>query len=288
MRSVGLFNFLKRRTVQPSVPITFFVRLDEEDWDDNQGAWRCSALKIPTAEVTELRSQGALLAEERYKVDGPAHQIQWIGGGNPKTVSVRVLVTQTLVTATSAEAERRDSASRVATIGAMATVFAAAISGASGYYGAQAKAAGPSAPGSGTAPTTADSSHPISNPTASVSATGETPQESIPIDADQVRAAFSGKSCVLSNVGLFPYCMKSSVTDCSKSVATAGGPFAANHHCVAVPHTVYCGAYRSNGSVRTICYASQNQCDANRLSYRVVPTIGAVSDSCREVSVDSH
>jgi hypothetical protein len=277
---MALLGFLRRKAPTSAAPIIFFVRLDSDDWDDNQGAWRCSALRLPAVEVSELRSQGNVLPSERYTVDTAANQIRWIGRDVPRMVSVRVTVSQALVTAEAAEDEKRNSATRVATIGALATVFAAGISGGATYY---AKRDSPqttpvqhvASPDAATAVTT--SAHPRSQ--ASV--------ESIPFDAQQVISSLAGKSCVISNAGLFPYCNDSSVSECQRDVAKAGGPFAAHHRCVAPPRAVYCGAYRSSGGVRTICYSSQEQCDVGRLSYRVVPNIDAVSDSCREVSIRS-
>ncbi len=194
-------------------------------------------------------------------------------------------VVQALVTAKAAAAETKESATRVAAIGAMATVFAAAISGTAAYSSAQAKAQvtpPPPSTGSSILPGNAAASHP------STVAGGTAAIENIPFDASQVISSFAGRSCLLSTSGQFPYCVDTTVAACGKDVEAAGGPFAGHHHCVARPGVIYCAAYRSKGSVRPICYASQSQCDGDRLSYRGVPGIDAISDSCREISLPEN
>lgn len=109
--------------------------------------------------------------------------------------------------------------------------------------------------------------------------------ESIPFDPASVTGAFNKPTCLLSGVGLYPYCVDGTVVQCSSDVANAGGPFALNHKCVERPSAVYCGAYRSDGAVYPICFASQNQCESGRHIYKHTPKVAAVSDSCREIDL---
>src|SRR6186713_3151448 len=97
---------LSKAAAANDAPIVFFVRLDENDRDDNQGAWSCSALRIPAVEVQELRSQGKPLAASDYTVDAGAHLVRWVGSTPPSSVAVRLQVGQTLVTAQRAAAEK--------------------------------------------------------------------------------------------------------------------------------------------------------------------------------------
>jgi hypothetical protein len=129
---------------KPAVPrttIVFFVRLSDEDWSMENGAWRCSALQIPGAEVKELRHRGTVLPNERYRVDALANQIVWIGSSPPESVSARIELCQALQTVATGAAEKEQSTIRVAKIGAIATLGGALIS-AFGTYVKTSNAAG--------------------------------------------------------------------------------------------------------------------------------------------------
>ena len=116
-------------------PIVFFVRLDNFDWAGEEGAWRCSALRIPAAQVTEIRHAGEAVSPERYRVDGHAALIFWIGNDPLPSVAVRIQVSKTLVIA----ADASKASVRVAQIGGVTAIMAAAITGYSGYATAAAK-----------------------------------------------------------------------------------------------------------------------------------------------------
>lgn len=269
----------KQQSTQPGPPIVFFVRLGEEnDWSDDEGAWRCPVLRIPAAIVKELRSQGQSLPSERYRVDMDAHLIFWLGAADrPQSLVVRIEISQSLITAKQAEIANRESTVRVAQISAIASIMVAVITGATAFSVAKAKS---------------ESQRNIADPAPITISKprdpGSVPQEDISFDVAQAISSFQGNSCLLSNAGLYPYCTPKDTEDCEREVHAGGGAFAANHHCVKPPKTVFCGAYRSAGSVRTICFSSQEQCDASRLGYRVIPNIDAVSDRCKRVAISAN
>jgi hypothetical protein len=272
---VGIIDWLSgRKASLPAPPIAFFVRLDEEDWGSDEGAWRCPALRIPTASVRELRSQSKSIPPEKYRVELDTHLIFWLGGETerPKTtIAVRIDVSQALVTSAQAELATKESSVRVAGISAIASILVAAITGTGTYYAAKAKSPSPRP----------DDVSPLR------SKNDAAPQENIPFDGAQVASFFKGTSCVMSNGGLFAYCGPKSVDDCDREVRQVGGAFGAAHHCVASPKVAFCGAYRSAGAVRPVCYASQEQCDPGRMSYRALSSVDAISDSCRKIDITS-
>ena len=113
--------------------ITFFVRLDESDWNADHGGWSCSAFSIPTAEVQELKAEGQTVQTHRYSVDADAGFI-YMPDQHPASAIVRIALQRDLVTA--------NSRVRVAQLGVIGSVLAAAISGMATYYSVPDRGAG--------------------------------------------------------------------------------------------------------------------------------------------------
>ncbi|NJN88803.1 MAG: hypothetical protein HC881_24120, partial [Leptolyngbyaceae cyanobacterium SL_7_1] len=57
--------------------ISFKLRLTDEEWENDEGGWRCSAMKIPGAEIEEIYAEGKALHSEVYKVDQKQEMILW-------------------------------------------------------------------------------------------------------------------------------------------------------------------------------------------------------------------
>jgi hypothetical protein len=86
----------------PDQPIEFTLRLTEEDWDPNIGAWRCPAFDIPSSYAKEVYAKRERLAATMFKVEkGPA-RLSWMGGKHPEQIVVVVAIGERL-SPTSAE-----------------------------------------------------------------------------------------------------------------------------------------------------------------------------------------
>jgi len=116
------------------LPIVFFVDLNEDNWEASQAAWRCSALRIPAIEMVDLRrSNGEVCNEERYDVDPLGHLVRWLGDVPPKAVTARMQVSQILVTAREAEAQKE----KTRRMGHVTSVVVALIAAVGTYLAAR-------------------------------------------------------------------------------------------------------------------------------------------------------
>jgi hypothetical protein len=121
---------LGRRRGASLDPVVFFVRLGSDEWNGNLGAWHCTALGIPSAKVTEIRSDGKQLADEQYSVDREGNLIIWRGSEHPGAISVRIKTDGTLLTADAAV----KATIWAAVVTCIATVAAAIITGVFGLH----------------------------------------------------------------------------------------------------------------------------------------------------------
>jgi hypothetical protein len=76
--------------------IEFTLRLTEEDWDKDVGAWRCPAFDIPSSFVKSVYSKRQLLSADMFRVEkGPA-RLTWLGSGHPEQIVVIVGIGEVL------------------------------------------------------------------------------------------------------------------------------------------------------------------------------------------------
>ena len=103
--------------------VSFTVVHSDNDWDNNIGAWRCPALRIPGAEVAAVYASGAQQDQAKYRVDKANNLIRWPNRADrPDTITADIRLGRSLATGAS-----------TAWIAAIAAVLSAAI-GAFGAY----------------------------------------------------------------------------------------------------------------------------------------------------------
>jgi hypothetical protein len=79
-----------------SPALVFTVRLTQEDWDSERTAWRCPALAIPKAEVSDLFADGNRIDKEKYKIiEGPP-SIRWTSSNPPARVTAQIQLPEEL------------------------------------------------------------------------------------------------------------------------------------------------------------------------------------------------
>lgn len=93
------------------MPITFTVPLSEKDWREDFTGWYCSALSIPSAEVTELRAKGEEQDKMFYSVKSDHQIVQWTKKPRPERVLVTIKIVKDL-SPTEKVIEARDTATK--------------------------------------------------------------------------------------------------------------------------------------------------------------------------------
>jgi|SRR5947209_233152 len=83
---------------QRQTPIVFTVAVDHEDWDKHLGGWRCSALRIPSAQVDDIFVEGSRIDESLYEVDRKNEVIHWKRRDLPERARFSISLTETLST----------------------------------------------------------------------------------------------------------------------------------------------------------------------------------------------
>ena len=77
----------------------FRVTIRREDWDPDLRAWRCQALGIPGATVTDLYVSGNRVDPDSYKVDRAQLLVKWVRGTvPPDSASISIALTERLAT----------------------------------------------------------------------------------------------------------------------------------------------------------------------------------------------
>jgi hypothetical protein len=79
-------------------PIVFTVAVSQNDWDAELGGWRCSALRIPGAEVDNVFVEGTSMDKTRYFVWREYEMIRWTSKPEPKTATISIKLTEALST----------------------------------------------------------------------------------------------------------------------------------------------------------------------------------------------
>lgn len=85
-------------SAQKPTQIVFTVAVDQEDWDKQFGGWRCSALRIPSAQVDAVYVAGVRVPESEYTVDREKELIHWRGPNLPDKARLSLSLTEELST----------------------------------------------------------------------------------------------------------------------------------------------------------------------------------------------
>lgn len=83
---------------QKQIPIVFTVAVDQEDWDNQFGGWRCSALRIPSAQVDAVFATGRRVEESWYVVDRKHEVICWTRPNPPEKARFSISLAEELST----------------------------------------------------------------------------------------------------------------------------------------------------------------------------------------------
>jgi PKD domain len=78
-------------------PIVFTVAVDEDDWDNLFGGWRCSALRIPGAQVDDVYAKRGRVDKSWYEVHKNA-MIKWVRENPPEKALIVISLTEELST----------------------------------------------------------------------------------------------------------------------------------------------------------------------------------------------
>lgn len=76
----------------------FTVALTDKDWDQELGAWRCPALKIPGAKVADVLVAGASANFSSYEVNYGLGTVRWTRPKPPERATVIIRLTEELST----------------------------------------------------------------------------------------------------------------------------------------------------------------------------------------------
>lgn len=74
------------------VPVSFFVRLGDNDFDSATRSWRCPALDLPGSSVNDVYVRGSRIDKERYRIIENQSHIRWVDGEPPEYITVEVTV----------------------------------------------------------------------------------------------------------------------------------------------------------------------------------------------------
>lgn len=83
---------------QEQTSIVFTIAVSQNDWDAELGGWRCSALRIPGAEVDNVFVEGTSMDRTRYSVWREHGMIRWTSKPEPKTATISIKLTEALST----------------------------------------------------------------------------------------------------------------------------------------------------------------------------------------------
>lgn len=238
-------------------PIVFFVRLDEVDWDEAIGAWRCPALRLPSAEAREMRHHGSRIDSDKYKIDIGAHLIIWNGGAQerPSSMSIRLEIPARLLTIDQVKKKKEEDtlsiAKRITSISLAVLIVSALVAAIAGYR--RGIEGGPLRTGSEVA---ADSrrEHGVSAGTIAP----------LPVD---VRAAFPKPVCSQElATERYVRCGYSTFEECVRDITAPE-----TYHCAPRPQPVDCLFY---GVPRLLaCYPSRELCASARIAFAGGPCV---------------
>jgi hypothetical protein len=79
-------------------PIVFTAAVDQDDWDKKFGGWRCSALRIPSAQVDDVFVEGTRSDKSWYEVMHEHAIIRWIPLPPPEKALLSISLTEKLST----------------------------------------------------------------------------------------------------------------------------------------------------------------------------------------------
>jgi hypothetical protein len=124
----GLADRQRSEGVMPD--IVFTIRLTDADWDDTIRGWRCPALNVPGAVIDAIYLEGNRVDTARYEALPAQAFIRWLFPDRPQQASVAIKLTQELTLGSETDRWKR----RAIVLPALATVGAAALTGAATYF----------------------------------------------------------------------------------------------------------------------------------------------------------
>lgn len=84
--------------MQGKQPIVFTASVTEKDWDRELSGWRCSALKIPGAQVDALLISGSRADISWFEVNYELNIVRWVRSERPKQATLLIKLTEELST----------------------------------------------------------------------------------------------------------------------------------------------------------------------------------------------
>ncbi|HZT61324.1 MAG TPA: HNH endonuclease [Pyrinomonadaceae bacterium] len=88
----------RKMSTRNQTPIVFTVAVDQDDWDKQFGGWRCSALRIPGAQVDDVFKEGSRVDKSWYEVMPKHAMIRWIPQNPPEKALIIISLTEELST----------------------------------------------------------------------------------------------------------------------------------------------------------------------------------------------
>ncbi|MGU3539681.1 hypothetical protein [Methylobacterium sp. A54F] len=74
-------------------PVSFFVKLTDNEFDSTIRSWRCPALDLPGSIVQDVYSRGSRIDKEKYRVIENQSYIRWVADGEPpEHIAAQVVV----------------------------------------------------------------------------------------------------------------------------------------------------------------------------------------------------
>jgi len=96
--SQGRVEAAQKMSSSNQTPIVFTVAVDQDDWDKQLGGWRCSALRIPGAQVDDVFVEGSRVDESWYEAMYKHAIIRWIRQNPPEKALIIISLTEELST----------------------------------------------------------------------------------------------------------------------------------------------------------------------------------------------
>ncbi|TXM73730.1 hypothetical protein FV218_10980 [Methylobacterium sp. WL69] len=76
-----------------SEPVSFFVRLTDNEFEPTIRSWRCPALDLPGSTVQDVYSRGSRIDKEKYRIIENQSYIRWVADGEPpEHIAAQVIV----------------------------------------------------------------------------------------------------------------------------------------------------------------------------------------------------
>ncbi len=112
-------------------PISFTIRPSASDWDETIGAWRCSPLAIPGANIRDAYVGGTRVDKSHYEVIRDQMMIRWVAANRPEQIAFVVDLDEEL--SLYSETNRWKKLSIILPV--VGTILSAIIAASATYYG---------------------------------------------------------------------------------------------------------------------------------------------------------